>query len=1602
MADETKQTQAQLDLQVQINKVLQDRQAILKAQEKALSSQVQLAVDMCKALKCEELDKVEERLKTTREAMAAAAEEAGRLGGRLEDIGSKGDQAGKKATSALGGLTRHLTSGKLATAGFGLGVLRFGGIFVQTFKNILGMAGGLVMTLGKVGFSILTLPLNLLSGLFSLAQAGGGGGPSPIRLELENIRKEMGGLAQGAGAAAASALPQFREQLSNLAGTGLSVRKVFGRGREGLAKAMAYNLELTKALGPAVDGFNSVMKKSAVELAMYRKGLGLTAEQQALMMKQAQAVGRDPVDAQREFASMAINMGEQFGMSATAIGKDMAEMKADFASFGTLSTRELGQTAVFARKLGIEVKALQGLVGQFDDFETAAQNAAKLSQAFGMNIDAMKMMAAQNPAERLSMLQKAFRETGKSVEQMSRQELKLLAAQSGLSEEAASLAFSQRGLSMSYDQVQKAGGKAEKKQLTQAEAMSKLADSIERVFGSGGGSQFKGFFDAFTQGFSRGIMKSQEFIKLFRGIRQSLKAVYWGAVEIGRQFIKLFPGIADMTKGLGDIFNPQRFRNLMKDLKDIFGRFFIDLRTDPKAGVETFIKNFKDVIGRFFGASGDGAKTFVEGGKAFLKALGGIAMAVGPMLLEALAKGIGAVADFLADPPEIPGAVSEMGMKLWEALVRLFGVLADRLGPPVIRMFKSLWERVSPYVEQAASWALKAALTKAFLTAVAGALGGAVVGALVKGVKRLFGMIPEPPPTGGDGPTSAADAAKKAIPMLAAILAILAAGAGLMAVYKATGMKPQDALAIGALAAALGAAGAMLSATIKMLPENVSPVKFLILGGIMTAAGVAASITMAALAKVEAAGGIPSKEAVLSFTGVILTLAAASIPLIVAAAVIGNMSGSVGKALIGMGILGVFMVGLGYVGAHITELLSEATPNPGAVATLMEAISSIMYATMLMLPAALALGLMLFAAPFGTAGVAAIAAGFGVLSGLATGLVSSLIPTIKELAAIRIPRPEQFKAVTGALVDIIRAISLFTGALGALAFFLRPAKGSSETFEGNIEKFTKLVDAILDSGINQTIEKLVSLTKSTDITDRGIAAVGAIAKMFSGVGAMMTALSPSSEAMKAVADAATTWGGDEVGLMEQINKGMDAARTSLTALLPTISKTVKDIVKATTGIPPEAANAAPLISAISTLFGAAASVMKALSPSDAAWEAVSDVAGESMLAGGAVGIGMAQAVTEQIGAIAAGAKELFEALGAQIPKMIGPIISHLGPVVRSLKGIDPETMKSLTSLLTGAFGVIGNLAGSVSSLARDTLRTVPKGGDTSAALEGVKGLMAQMGETLSGMAAPMSQFANTIIKMARGLGDTRGLKGKIDIISSTFTALGQITGVLKEMGGHFRKAESEGADPVYVSGPKHMLETLRRFTREGADAYQLFGGGENSVMSKFIKLMGDIPVTGDIKTKAGTVKTVFESLGAIISAISSAGSADFTGANIGGIASTLVAIKNADFFTKMKDLSTQLSGRVPDITQRVEAISKNFESLHTALTSSKLGDIGTIVELGNALRGERTLTVKHENINMNLQVTVNVSAKQIADAVIQVNDIGGRDNNRINTSNPGT
>ena len=118
----------------------------------------------------------------------------------------------------------------------------------------------------------------------------------------------------------------------------------------------------------------------------------------------------------------AAHLSDQFGVDVKMIGKNFDQMAADVENFGHLAPKTLMATAAYAAKLGVEVKSLTGLMEGFDTFESAAQNAGKLAEAFGMNVDVMGMMNAENPAERMDMLRKSFEETGKSVSDLSRHE----------------------------------------------------------------------------------------------------------------------------------------------------------------------------------------------------------------------------------------------------------------------------------------------------------------------------------------------------------------------------------------------------------------------------------------------------------------------------------------------------------------------------------------------------------------------------------------------------------------------------------------------------------------------------------------------------------------------------------------------------------------------------------------------------------------------------------------------------------------------------------------------------------------------------------------------------------------------------------------------------------------------------------------------------------------------------------------------------------------------------------------------------------------------------------------------------------------------------
>ena len=127
-------------------------------------------------------------------------------------------------------------------------------------------------------------------------------------------------------------------------------------------------------------------------------------------------------------------------------------------------------------KTGITAKSLLGTIKNFDTFEDAADNAAKLTQAFGMNIDAVAMMNASE-TERAAILQKSFKATGKSMQDLSRLERSYLADATGVANDELNSFFGDRAVAAG-----ESGEAVKDAQMSEVDAIKELTSSMKQMF----------------------------------------------------------------------------------------------------------------------------------------------------------------------------------------------------------------------------------------------------------------------------------------------------------------------------------------------------------------------------------------------------------------------------------------------------------------------------------------------------------------------------------------------------------------------------------------------------------------------------------------------------------------------------------------------------------------------------------------------------------------------------------------------------------------------------------------------------------------------------------------------------------------------------------------------------------------------------------------------------------------------------------------------------------------------------------------------------------------------------------------------------------------
>ena len=638
----------QLKIQQQINDVLIERQVLIRKQNNDLASQSRLAKQLCKAMdKCN--SGAGGSAESTRE-MNDALEEGVE---NSETLSENMQQAAESSSNAGGGgflskLGSFASSGVLGALG---GAVSFLGKIGGILSGAVGLVGSLVGGFFKLGFSILKLPFQMFGNLVEWIGGKGGGGPSPIKLAMEEIRESFGNLANREGRALNNSFRTLRKTFYSAGKSGLSLKKIYGPGRGGMAEAGKDLTKMAQSAGIAFSQLKDEFEKNGGELIRLRKGLGLSDEAFGAIAQRAAASGKSLTDELTKIGSIATVMGEKFNMSSKLIGKDMGELIADVENFGHIAPQEIGGITTYARRLGIEIKQLAGVVDKFLNFEDAAESASTLQQAFGANVDTMKLLKAQNPAEQIEHLRQAMFRAGKSIDNMDAAERKLLAQTTGLSGASLEAAFSASKQGQSYEDIQKQSKKTETSQMKQIKVLKELSKNIKRTFGSGGGT-VKGFWDAFTKGIGQGIVRSEDFRKVQRNIARDLKITRRLGKNIGKDFMSEFPGIKEFMKGFADIFDPTRFQILANSIREVFKKFFKMIGTEGVSGREAVDKLMSDLwtaIEGWFTEAGPGGKKMYSAMDTFTSAIGKVFGGVFDWLIDKIMMGATKIMNALSD-----------------------------------------------------------------------------------------------------------------------------------------------------------------------------------------------------------------------------------------------------------------------------------------------------------------------------------------------------------------------------------------------------------------------------------------------------------------------------------------------------------------------------------------------------------------------------------------------------------------------------------------------------------------------------------------------------------------------------------------------------------------------------------------------------------------------------------------------------------------------------------------------------------------------------------------------------------------------------------------
>lgn len=440
--------------------------------------------------------------------------------------------------------------------------------------------------------------------------------------------------------------------------------KLFGFGEGGLSAAISFVSQNLEAMGENASLFSQDILKSnrGIELfATAVKGMTLTGED----IKYWSIISRNNLkQINTTLGELAFNMklvAKETGVDMKIMSKGFNELRRDIIHFGHISDEALLRTVARANQLGVQIKDMTSIFGKTDTIESTTQMVSQLSQAFGMNVDALKLLKSENPLEQIEMLRDSFLATGNSFNDLHFREKELLASITGLSGETMAAIMDYKNASKSIEEIKKSieDDKPEQKQINAINQMTSSVKELIHVM-----TDFKDPLEAFTSGF---VKKLQLSVPEVMKLSKSLENVYQQGLNTSassiRNLIEPFKPIInkfnEITKHSGRMFS-----DILKNASS----FFKNITSDWSKNGNDMLKSSSAMIENIFSITSNGASkvlnTFHE---IFLNVTGWIvkaAMSIVPGILQALNNAINAVRQAFKNPSGGSKFLDAMGLSV--------------------------------------------------------------------------------------------------------------------------------------------------------------------------------------------------------------------------------------------------------------------------------------------------------------------------------------------------------------------------------------------------------------------------------------------------------------------------------------------------------------------------------------------------------------------------------------------------------------------------------------------------------------------------------------------------------------------------------------------------------------------------------------------------------------------------------------------------------------------------------------------------------------------------------------------------------------------------